>query len=175
MPTVFYRNQPGIAKSLGHVPLAGDAHVYTVKKLLWPEEVTTFLQAELIATSINVCCGKSRLCDYQLDLHENAGIKADATRLPLKDNSIDTVLCDPPYNGKFQWNHDMLSELCRVASRRIIFQHWFVPANKHGYYKKNHSFRLSGLYAWQPKTYFGRVQMISIFDYCEPEQPSLFV
>jgi hypothetical protein len=83
----------------------------------------------------------------------------------VKDDEFDTVLCDPPYNGKFQWNHNLLKELSRVSNKRIIFQHWFIPATPNGLYKKaQEKFYLSNVYVWQPKTYFGRVQVISVFD-----------
>jgi 16S rRNA G966 N2-methylase RsmD len=102
-----------------------------------------------------------------VDPQNQPDIVCDAANMREKvtDGSFDTVLCDPPYNGKFQWNHDLLSELARVASRRIIFQHWFLPANKDGGYKKAHDkWKLSALYVWQPRTYFGRVQLVSVFD-----------
>lgn len=100
-------------------------------------------------------------------------MRADAARLPFADESWDTVLIDPPYNGVFQWNHDMLSELARVARQRIIFQHWFIPVNKNGQFKKKHAFVLVELAAWQPRTYFGRAQMISVMDHVGPEQLEL--
>jgi hypothetical protein len=63
------------------------------------------------------------------------------------------------------WNHDLLSELARVANKRIIFQHWFIPANKMGEYKKaQEKFKLSKIYVWQGQAYFGRAQIISVFD-----------
>lgn len=83
----------------------------------------------------------------------------------LQNKSIDGIITSPPYNGKFQWNHDLLTELSRVASKRIIFQHWFIPANPSGTYKKaQEKFLLSDVLVWQPKTYFGRVQVVSVFD-----------
>ena len=88
----------------------------------------------------------------------------NAAALPFDDSSFETVLCDPPYNGSFQWNHDLLCELSRVASKRIIFQHWFIPADSEGRWKKWHKFELRDLYVWQPRTYFGRGQLISVFD-----------
>jgi 16S rRNA G966 N2-methylase RsmD len=112
-----------------------------------------------------VCCGKSTIGNVRVDLFdETADIKADAAKLPFPDDSFDTVLCDPPYNGKLQWNHDLLSELSRVAKKRIVFQHWFMPGNMNGLYKKDHSFKISQLYIWQPRTYFGRVNVLSVFD-----------
>lgn len=165
MGTVTYKNQPAIEATKGAVPLAGTKHVYTVKKVLWPEAVEAHLATLLIPRSLHVCCGKSRLGDVRVDLFEDsADIKADATALPFPDESFESVLCDPPYNGKFQWNHDMLKELSRVASRRIIFQHWFIPADPDGLWKKWHKFQLSEVYLWQPRTYFGRAQVISVFD-----------
>lgn len=168
MATVTYHNQPGIHATRGTIPLAGTSHVYTVKKLLWPKAVEGLLENLLIGRSLHMCCGKSKLGTVRLDLYEpNVDIQADAAHTPLASKSFDTVLCDPPCNGKMQWNHDLLAELARLASQRIIFQHWWIPVNPKGYYKKAHRFHLSHLYVWPPKTYFGRANQISVFD-CSP-------
>ena len=167
MGTVSYKNQPGIDKTKGAVPLAGTRHLYTVKKVLWPEEVEQAIKERLIGQSLHVCCGKSKLGDVRLDMDPlvEPDMVGDATNLPFENESFGTVLCDPPYNGQFQWNHDMLKELARVAKQRIIFQHWFIPANADGRYKKwTDKWGLSEVLIWQPRTYFGRVQVISVFD-----------
>ncbi len=166
MPTVTYKNQPAIERTKGTVPLAGTSHVYTVAKVLWPEAVEKFIEELFIGKTLHVCAGKSKLGDCLLDLHEpTAHVRADAARLPFQDASWPTVLCDPPYNGKFQWNHDLLKELSRVAASRIIFQHWFMPINPEGRWKKwQDKWALSAVYVWQPRTYFGRVQVISVLD-----------
>lgn len=165
MPTVTYKNQPAIHATRGAIPLSGTARPYTVSKVLWPDDVTRWLSAHLVGRTLHVCCGKSPLGDCRLDLHESdVDIRGDAARLPVASLSFDTILIDPPYNGVFQWNHDMLSELARVARRRIIFQHWFMPVNKVGEFKKAHRFKLSGVAVWQPRTYFGRVQVITVMD-----------
>jgi hypothetical protein len=174
MSTVSYHNQPGIHASRGNVPLAGTAHVYTVHKVLWPREVETLLDSISLGRLLHVCCGKSKLGQCRLDRFElSADVMADAARLPFASASWDTVLCDPPYNGKFQWNHDLLSELGRVADKRIIFQHWFMPVDKLGRFKKCHTFNLTAVYCWQPRTYFGRVQVISVMDRIEQAQQQL--
>lgn len=163
--SVTYKNQPAIEASGGTVPLAGTSHVYTVNKLLWPEDVESLLASLLIGESLHMCCGKSKLGTRRLDLHEpGVDYQVDAANTGLDDKSFDTVLCDPPYNGEMQWNHDLLTELARLASRRIIFQHWFIPATPDGFYKKTHDFKLTNIYVWQPRTYFGRAQLISVFD-----------
>jgi hypothetical protein len=180
LSTVTYKNQPAIHNTRGDVPILGTSHVYTVNKLLWYSEVEEFVESKLIGYSLHVCCGKSKIGNVRLDKFEkDVTIIGDADRLPFSDNSFDTVLIDPPYNGKFQWNHDMLNELHRVARQRIIFQHWFSPIDKFGRFKKCHQFELTEivnvpipdkefelteLYNWNPRTYFGRMQIISILD-----------
>ncbi len=166
MSTVTYKNQPGIHATRGTVPLGGTRHLYTVKKVLWPEEVTAVISSLLIPRSLHVCSGLSSLGDVRFDSDPNTkpDIVGDASKLPFADESFESVLCDPPYNGQFQWNHDLLKELSRVAAKRIIFQHWFIPADPDGLWKKWHKFSLTEAYIWQPRTYFGRVQVISVFD-----------
>lgn len=164
MSTVTYKNQPAIHKTRGAVPPEGTSHLYKVTKLLWPEEIEKYLSELLVGFSLHICCGKSSIGNIRLDLNEDVDVRADAARLPFADKSFDTLLIDPPYNGVFQWNHDMLCELGRVARQRFIFQHWFSPVDKLGYFKKDHSFILTDLYNWMPKSYFGRMQIISVFD-----------
>ncbi len=169
MATVSYKNQPAIEATKGNVPLAGNKRPYRVLKLLWPEDVEQFIDSLLLGRSLHVCCGKSKLGTVRLDIDESNApdIVCDARDMSafVSDGEYETVLCDPPYNGDMQWNHDLLSELIRVSSRRIIFQHWFIPADRDGRYKKaKYSWGLSALYAWMPRTYFGRAQMISVFD-----------
>lgn len=165
MSTVTYKHQLAIHRTRGAVPADGNDWPYQVTKILWPGAVEDWISARLLGRSLHVCAGLSRLGDVRLDLYAaGVDLAADAARLPFAAESFDTVLCDPPYNGRFQWNHDVLSELARVAARRIIFQHWFLPFDRHGRYKKDHRFCMNELATWPPKSYFGRVQMISILD-----------
>lgn len=165
MSTVTYHGQPAIHKTRGAVPEAGTAIPYTVSKILWPGVVTAWLQERLLGTSLHVCCGLSELGDVRLDLSQpGAHVRADAARLPFADQSFTTVLCDPPYNGVFRWQHDMLSELARVARRRVIFQHWFLPTDRRGRFKKANRFTQTEVALWPPQTYFGRVQVITVMD-----------
>jgi hypothetical protein len=165
MPTVTYKNQPAIQLKHGSVPEGGYDSPYTVTKLLWPNYVESWISERVISPCLHICCGKSLLGDVRMDVfHGDVDVIGDAARLPFADRSFLSVLIDPPYNGVFRWNHDMLSELSRIARDRIVFQHWFIPANRFGQYKKKHKFVLSEVSVWQPKTYFGRVNVISIFD-----------
>jgi hypothetical protein len=164
--TVTFHNQPGTQAVLKKgIPLAGTSHVYTVTKILWPEAVENFIATQLVGDSLHICCGVSQLGDIRLDLdvRHKPTVIADAAKLPFKDGSFTTVLCDPPYSGKLQWNHDLLNEMVRVATNRVIFQHWFMPIRPDGRFKKwADAWELESVYVWQPRTYFGRVQVISI-------------
>ncbi len=168
MGTVTYKNQPGTAGVLKQgTPLAGTSHVYTVAKVLWPEAVQAFIGTLMVGRSLHVCCGRSPLGTVRLDIDPSCvpAVVADAARLPFADATFDTVLCDPPYNGRMQWNHDMLKEMVRVARQRVVFQHWFMPVTPHGRVKKwQDGWALSAVYVWQPRTYFGRVQVISVLE-----------
>lgn len=165
MSTVTYKNQPAIHKTRGTIPLVGNSFLYKVEKLLWPKDVESYLEELLIGYTLHICCGKSKIGDIRLDLYEDdVNIIGDMSRLPFSNQSFDTAIIDPPYNSKLQVMHDMLSELSRVAKERIVFQHWFSPVDKLGRYRKNHKFILTGLYNWMPRTYFGRMQIISVFD-----------
>jgi ubiquinone/menaquinone biosynthesis C-methylase UbiE len=108
------------------------------------------------------------LGDVRLDMNPavRPTVVADAARLPFSDAAFDTVLCDPPYNGQMQWNHDMLNEMVRVARQRVVFQHWFMPITPTGRMKKwQDSWGLTRVLVWQPRTYFGRVQVISVVEH----------
>lgn len=165
MSAVTYKNQPAIHATHGNVGIEGTKHPYTVHALLWPKDVHGWVAGQCVGKTLHICCGKSQIGDCRVDLHEtDADVQADAARLPFRSQSWDTVLIDPPYNGVFQWNHDMLSELARIARQRIVFQHWFLPVDDMGRFKKSHRFQLSQIAVWQPQTYFGRAQLISVMD-----------
>ena len=164
MSTVTHYNQPAIYKTNGHV-YDGYKAPYTITKVLWSADVERWLSRRIAPPCLHVCCGLSMLGDVRYDLYqENVTVRGDANRLPFAAKAFETILIDPPYNGVFQWNHDMLTELSRVSRHRIIFQHWFIPADKHGRYKKDHQFVMSDISAFQPQTYFGRANIISVFD-----------
>jgi hypothetical protein len=61
----------------------------------------------------------------------------------------------------------MLAELARVARERIIFQHWYLPINRCAEFKKSPQFRLTEAAIWQPRTYFGRVNVITVVDFIQ--------
>jgi hypothetical protein len=166
-----YKAQPAIHRTRGAVPLAGNDHIYTVSKLIWPEEVENVIGSLLVGKTLHVCCGKSTLGDVRVDLYEDtADFQCDAADMSVlfEDKSFDTVLFDGPYNGRLEWLHKVCEELPRLARKRIIIQSWWLMANKHGRYRKAQSdFELSAIYTWAPSTYFGRANLIHVYDSIE--------
>ncbi len=166
MGTVTYKNQPAIHKTRGRIEKGGNLIPYRVNKILWPEAVNDYLEFMIMGKCLHVCCGRSPLGDVRLDIDtlNSPHIIGDGARLPIASRSFETVLCDPPYNSKLQWDHWLLEELARVSTRRIIFQQWYLPDDRRGRYKKDNSFKRVDTVIWPPVTYFGRVQVISVFD-----------
>jgi len=208
MGTVSYLKQPGIHRTRGSIPLAGNSNVYTVSAVLWPDAVEDWIAQQFVGSVLHVCPGKSQLGDVRVDLYEaDVDIKADAAKLPFADRSFDTYLADVPYNGKMGWMHQTINEAIRIARRRIIWQSWFLLANKDGYLKKAHvfelhdvavvpsirghedeirpalydaetgkyligeefadddqKFKLTNAVVWQSQAYFGRAQIIQVYD-----------
>jgi len=165
MASVRYKRQPQLPHGGGVDAALG--YPYRVTGRLWETADEDFIDLLLRPRTLHVCCGHSQLGDVRLDNDPEVtpDVVADAAALPFDADAFQTVLCDPPYQGGHQWNHDVLSELSRVASERIVFQHWFVPATHQGGWRKaQDKFSLSALYVITPRTYFGRVQVVSVFD-----------
>jgi ubiquinone/menaquinone biosynthesis C-methylase UbiE len=72
--------------------------------------------------TLHLCCGKSKLGDIRADLILKSEVKADMYYLPFKNESFDTIICDPPWFGPKNWESwkKFVNEICRVAKHRII-------------------------------------------------------
>ena len=64
---------------------------------------------------VAIPCGGSRLGDLRVDrFHGEATIKADFFRLPFRDQSVGTIIADPPWDLEFHQRMDYMAELSRV-------------------------------------------------------------
>jgi len=168
MASITYKSQPATHQTRGSIPLDGNNRVFTVLSRIWPDEVEAFIDECIVGTSLHMCSGKSTLGDVKLDLNEaTADIRCDASdcREFVADKSYDTVIYDGPYNSRPEWMHNVYSELARIARKRIIVQAWHLMADKKGRYRKDHSFELTSSHVWAPRSYFGRANIIQIFDF----------
>ena len=93
---------------------------------IWSEKEEWLYKQLCEGSTLHVCCGTSRLGDIRVDLFAHSifatNIKADAFHLPFKNESFNTVICDPPWFGPSNWSkwEKLVNELCRVAKNRII-------------------------------------------------------
>lgn len=100
----------------------------TVGKVLWPEEIETFLRTLLFGRTLHVCCGKSRLGDVLgWTLTRKTGQTLAMLRVrahvrptvSLKQRGATPADTTARCNG----TTNPPKELVRVASKRVIFQH----------------------------------------------------
>jgi len=98
----------------------------------WPKEIEDFIQNKNRGFSLHVCSGQSKIGDVKIDLFTNADIKADMFHLPIRRQSFDTVICDPPWNLPYHKRHKLLYELRDVLKPggQLIFNAFWVPRIK---------------------------------------------
>lgn len=64
---------------------------------------------------VHVCSGKSTLGDIRIDIDEDCGnVRASAFSLPFADESVPTIVSDPPYDWPLQHRMRYFIELARV-------------------------------------------------------------
>ena len=101
----------------------------------WPARIEALMKKKIKGFTLHVCCGKSNLGDVRIDLlpQNNQVIKADCRFLPIKPNTFDTVLCDPPWHLPYHLRWKLLYEI-RDACKwdgNIIFNSLWLPGIKH--------------------------------------------
>jgi hypothetical protein len=98
----------------------------------WPDK-TKALILELLEDAphpiLNVCSGATTLGDVTVDLHHpRADVHADARCLPLGDETVGTVLMDPPWTIQdFRERHRFVCEAGRVLDTGgllLIYAPW---------------------------------------------------
>jgi ubiquinone/menaquinone biosynthesis C-methylase UbiE len=98
----------------------------------WPCPVENFIREKIRGSSLHVCCGESEIGDIRVDLYEKADIKGDMFHLPIKRQSFDTVICDPPWELPYHKRHKLLYELrdCLKVGGILIFNAFWFPKIK---------------------------------------------
>lgn len=108
---------------------------YEFKKVwAWPKEIEDFIASKIEGYSLHVCCGESTIGDIKVDKYINREnvVKADMYDLPYKDETFDTVICDPPWELPYHKRPKLLWELCRVLKKngKLIFNAFWWPKSK---------------------------------------------
>lgn len=101
----------------------------------FPERTEKFIKSKSSGKILHVCCGSSKFGDVRIDIEpqDKGVIKADIFHLPIKEQSFDTVICDPPWHIPYHLRtkiHYELRDACKMGGI-IIFNAPWVPNIKH--------------------------------------------
>ena len=94
----------------------------------WPHDVEGKIKELCEGRTLHVCSGESSIGDVRIDLHEKADVKASMFNLPVRPESFDTVLCDPPWELPYHMRGRLLRELrdtLKPGGRMIFNCFWF--------------------------------------------------
>ncbi len=89
-----------------------------------------FLLGKMIGKVLQVCCGGSDVGHVRVDRDPMApglNVIADQGSLPFKNQSFDTVACDPIYELDYPNRIRLQREIGRVARLRIVFKAPWIP------------------------------------------------
>src|SRR5213594_2174494 len=82
--------------------------------------------------TLHVCCGESPIGDVRIDLEKKSDVKASMYNLPVRHESFDTVLCDPPWELPYHLRGRLLRELrdALKPNGRMIFNCFWFPKTR---------------------------------------------
>jgi len=81
----------------------------------WPKDTEEYIRSRAEGFTLHVCNGDSAFGDLRIDLYsQNTDIKADMNHLPIREESVDTVVCDPPWALDNRLRLKLVTEFRRV-------------------------------------------------------------
>jgi len=94
----------------------------------WPDRIEKLIRSLVKGSVLHVCSGDSKIGSVRIDLYKSADIKADMYHLPIRPQSFDTIVCDPPWNIPYHKRHRLLFELRDVLKPggRLILNAFFL-------------------------------------------------
>jgi len=96
----------------------------------FPQPVEYFIASQCHGFTVHLMNGDSNLGDLRIDKYsQNTDIIADAFHLPLKDQTADTVVCDPPWSMDNRDKPKLLAEIFRTLKfgGTLIFNSTWSP------------------------------------------------
>ncbi len=89
-------------------------NLHYVKAWRWPKDVEDYIASRAEGFTLHVCNGESDFGDLRIDRFSmNTDIKADMLQLPIREESIDTIVCDPPWALDNRCRLKMITEFRR--------------------------------------------------------------
>jgi SAM-dependent methyltransferase len=98
----------------------------------WPFEVEAKIKELCEGYTLHVCSGESTIGDVRIDVEKLADVKASMFWLPIRQESFDTVLCDPPWELQYNLRGRLLRQLrdCLKPGGRLIFNCFWFPKTR---------------------------------------------
>ena len=96
-------------------------------------DLKLWFESRMEGEVLHLCCGKTRFNALNIDLDPNseADLLADMFHLPVRPESFDTVICDPPYklaiHKRAQWVRTLLYPIKKKRGSRILLKTDFIP------------------------------------------------
>lgn len=88
----------------------------------WPKQVEDYIKSRAQGFTLHLCNGDSNFGDLRIDLYsQNTDITANMLYLPIKSNSFDTVVCDPPWAMDNRFRIRLATEVRRVLKFGGLF------------------------------------------------------
>ena len=108
------------------------AHYKFKKAWSWPQEIEAKVKDLCEGYTLHVCCGDSQLGDVRIDLEKQADVKASMHNLPIRPETFDTVVCDPPWELAYHLRGRVLRQLrdSLKPGGRLIFNCFWFPKTR---------------------------------------------
>src|SRR2546422_89166 len=84
------------------------------------QSLENLIAQEAVGKTLNLCCGLTSFGSVCVDIDREVRphVIADVRRLPFKNQSFDTVICDPPWS--FMNRPGFLMQLFDIARWRVV-------------------------------------------------------
>ena len=87
----------------------------------FPTDIEMWIHKQAEGLTLNFSCGTSFTGDVRVDLDKTVRphVIADLNHPPFRDQSFDTVICDPPYSfyNRFKW----VNPIANLARHKVLF------------------------------------------------------
>jgi len=136
-------------------------------KWAFNEDLRAWFSERAKGRTLHLCCGYTHFdfaINLDVDRQANLDVQADMFDLPFKDNTFDTIICDPPYrlaiHKRALWVREMFRVIKKKKGSRILLKTDFIP------YFSN--FELKELIVYQGKRYWAPVSLLLHYELINP-------
>jgi len=131
-------------------------------------DLKRWFEERMRGETLHLCCGLTHFdnaVNIDIDPNAEADIVADMFNLPVRHESFDTVICDPPYrlaiDKRALWVRCILEPLKKRRGSRILLKTDFIP-----YFGP--TWTLKELVVYQGGRYWAPVSLLLYYEWVDP-------